>query len=42
MREFLKSRPELAKEIEAKIMDAAGITTKTGAAPAPEAEGDDA
>jgi recombination protein RecA len=39
VREFLKSRPELAREIEAKIMDAAGIT-KAGAAPA--AEGDDA
>ena len=35
VREFLKSRPELAKEIEAKIMDAAGIT-KPGAAPAAE------
>ena len=42
VREFLKSRPELAREIEAKIMDAAGITTKAGAAPAPVAEGDDA
>ncbi|MBU3667343.1 MAG: recombinase RecA [Rhodocyclaceae bacterium] len=41
VREFLKSRPELAREIEAKIMDAAGITTKAGAAPAPVAEGDD-
>lgn len=39
VREFLKSRPEMAREIEAKIMDAAGIT-KAGAAPA--AEGDDA
>lgn len=33
VREFLKSRPELAREIEAKIMDAAGIT-KAGATPA--------
>ena len=41
VREFLKSRPELAREIEAKIMDAAGITTKAGAALAPVAEGDD-
>ena len=39
VREFLKSRPEMAREIEAKIMDAAGIT-KAGAAPA--AESDDA
>ena len=38
VREFLKSRPELAREIEAKIMDAAGIT-KPGAAAA---AGDDA
>ena len=42
VREFLKSRPELAREIEAKIMDAAGIAAKTGAAPAPAAEEDDA
>ena len=42
VREFLKSRPELAREIEAKIMDAAGITTKTGAGAAPAADGDDA
>ena len=41
VREFLKSRPELAREIEAKIMDAAGIT-KAGAGAAPAAEGDDA
>ncbi len=41
VREFLKSRPELAKEIEAKIMDAAGIT-KPGAAPAAPAAEDDA
>ena len=39
VREFLKSRPEMAREIEAKIMDAAGIT-KAGAVPA--AESDDA
>ena len=37
VREFLKSRPEMAREIEAKIMDAAGIT-KAGAAPAAEAD----
>lgn len=37
VREFLKTRPEMAKEIEAKIMEAAGITIG-GAAPA--AEGD--
>ena len=42
VREFLKSRPELAREIEAKIMDAAGITAKTGAAVASAADGDDA
>jgi recombination protein RecA len=44
VREFLKSRPDLAREIEAKIMDAAGITARTGAgaAPAAAAEGDDA
>ncbi len=41
VREFLKSRPELAREIEAKIMDAAGIT-KAGAGAAPAAEVDDA
>jgi len=39
VREFLKTRPEMAKEIEAKIMAAAGITIG-GAAPA--ADGDDA
>ena len=39
VREFLKTRPEMAKEIEAKIMAAAGITIG-GAAPA--ANGDDA
>jgi recombination protein RecA len=39
VREFLKTRPELAKEIEAKIMEAAGITIG-GTAPA--ADGDDA
>ena len=39
VREFLKTRPEMAKEIEAKIMEAAGITIG-GAAPA--ADGDDA
>ena len=37
VREFLRTRPEMAKEIEAKIMEAAGITIG-GAAPA--AEGD--
>jgi recombination protein RecA len=37
VREFLKTRPELAQEIEAKIMDAAGIT-KAGSKP--QAEGD--
>ena len=36
VREFLKSRPELAREIEAKIMDAAGITKPGTAAPAAE------
>ena len=41
VREFLKSRPEMAREIEAKIMDAAGIT-KAGAGAPPAAEGDDA
>lgn len=35
VREFLKTRPELAREIEAKIMDAAGITP-AGAAPVKE------
>ena len=39
VREFLKSRPELAREIEAKIMDAAGLTKPGAAAPA---GGDDA
>ena len=39
VREFLKTRPEMAKEIEAKIMEAAGITIG-GSAPA--ADGDDA
>jgi len=39
VREFLKTRPDLAKEIEAKIMEAAGITIG-GAAPA--ADGEDA
>jgi len=39
VREFLKTRPELAREIEAKIMEAAGITVG-GKAPA--ADGDDA
>ena len=39
VREFLKSRPELAREIEAKIMDAAGITKPGAAAPT---AGDDA
>ena len=39
VREFLKTRPEMAKEIEARIMEAAGITIG-GAAPA--AAGDDA
>jgi len=39
VREFLKTRPEMAKEIEAKIMEAAGITIG-GAKPA--ATGDDA
>ncbi len=39
VREFLKTRPEMAKEIEARIMEAAGITIG-GAAPA--ANGDDA
>ncbi|MEN9901337.1 MAG: protein RecA [Pseudomonadota bacterium] len=39
VREFLKIRPEMAKEIEARIMEAAGITIG-GAAPA--ANGDDA
>ena len=38
VREFLKTRPELAQEIEAKIMEAAGIT-KAGAKPT---AGDDA
>ena len=41
VREFLKSRPEMAREIEARIMDAAGIT-KAGAGAPPAAEGDDA
>ena len=39
VREFLKTRPEMAKEIEARIMEAAGITIG-GAKPAP--AGDDA
>jgi recombination protein RecA len=39
VREFLKTRPEMAKEIEAKIMAAAGITIG-GAAPA--TDGNDA
>ena len=39
VREFLKTRPELASEIEAKIMDAAGIT-KAGAGAAPAANAD--
>jgi len=39
VREFLKTRPELAREIEAKIMEAAGITVG-GKAPA--ADGDNA
>jgi len=39
VREFLKTRPELAQEIEAKIMDAAGIT-KAGTKPKPNAEDD--
>jgi len=39
VREFLKTRPEMAKEIEARIMEAAGITIG-GAKPAP--TGDDA
>ena len=39
VREFLKSRPELAREIEAKIMEAAGLTKPGAAAPA---GGDDA
>ena len=39
VREWLKSRPEIAQEIEAKIMDAAGITKPGAAAPA---AGDDA
>ena len=39
VREFLKTRPEMAREIEARIMEAAGITIG-GAAPA--AAGDDA
>ena len=39
VREFLKTRPEMAKEIEARIMEAAGITIG-GAARA--ADGDDA
>ncbi len=43
VREFLKTRPEMAKEIEAKIMEAAGITiggAKAGSTPP--ADGDDA
>ena len=36
VRELLKSRPEMAREIEAKIMDAAGITKAGAAAPAAE------
>ena len=39
VREFLKTRPEMSKEIEARIMEAAGITIG-GAKPAP--AGDDA
>ena len=39
VREWLKSRPEMAKEIEAKIMDAAGLTKPGAATPA---AGDDA
>jgi recombination protein RecA len=39
VREWLKSRPEIAKEIEAKIMEAAGLTKPGAAAPA---GGDDA
>jgi recombination protein RecA len=39
VREFLKTRPEMAKEIEARIMEAAGITIG-GTKPAP--TGDDA
>lgn len=39
VREFLKTRPEMAREIEARIMEAAGITIG-GAKPAP--AGDDA
>jgi len=37
VREFLKTRPELAQEIEARIMEAAGITKADGK---PKAEGD--
>ena len=37
VREFLKTRPELAQEIEARIMEAAGIT-KPGAKPATEGD----
>ena len=37
VREFLKTRPELAQEIEARIMDAAGITKADGK---PKPEGD--
>ena len=43
VREFLKTRPEMAKEIEAKIMEAAGITIGGGkAANNDAADGDDA
>ena len=38
VREWLKSRPEVAKEIEGKIMDAAGITKPGATAPAPEGD----
>jgi recombination protein RecA len=40
VREFLKTRPEMAKEIEAKIMEAAGITI--GGGKAVNNDGDDA
>ena len=42
VREFLKTRPEMAKEIEAKIMEAAGITIGGKAATNDAADGDDA
>ena len=38
VREWLKSRPEVAREIEGKIMDAAGITKPGATAPAPEGD----